>query len=280
MPKNKTVRTVLRFAIITVGAALAALALEVLLVPNGVIDGGVVGIAIMCSAVFGLPTGLFTILLNIPFLYFGYSHGGRKFIIRCVYAIVMFSMFMSFFEDMSPFTNDIFLSVVFGGLILGVGVGIILRLGGSLDGTEMLAIALSKSTAFSVGQFVMFCNVFILGVSGFIFGWDKAMYSIITYFVVFKLIDIIVEGLDESKAAMIITDNPEEMAAQIMEELGRSITFIFGEKGYTKNESKIIYAVVTRMEVSKLREIVTTVDRKSFVTITNISDVVGGSKKK
>ena len=282
MSDNKTkivMRTVIKFFMLSVGAAIAAVALDFFLIPDGIIDGGVVGISIMLSHIFSLPTALFMVLINIPFLWFGYRHGGKKFVVNSLYAIAVFSLLMSLFAEQRPATDDLFLATIFGGVILGFGVGIIVRVGGSLDGTEMLAIILSKSSFLSVGQVVLVCNLFIFGASGFVFGWDKAMYSLATYFIASKVIDIVVEGINESRSAMIVTKKSKEVAEAIMKELGRPITFIESETGFERNKGQIVYLVLTLMEISKLKEVVSGVDENAFVTITAVSDVVGQHKK-
>ena len=163
---------------------------------------------------------------------------------------------------------------------LGFGVGLIIRYGGSLDGTEIVAIIWSKRTGFSVGEIVMVMNLFIFAGAGLIFGWDKAMYSVVTYFVAFKTIDITVEGLDESKGIMIVTDYPDEIAALLMQRLGRGVTVLYGEGGYTGTPKKILYSVVTRLEIAKLKSIIFEKDESAFVTIHEVHDVLGGRVKK
>lgn len=263
----------------TIGAALAALGVEFFLLPNGVIDSGVVGIAIMLSEITGWSKGLFTVLLNLPFLWFAYKHGGHKFIIRAFYAIVVFSGFLIAFEHISAGLDKL-IGIIFGALSLGIGVGVIMRFGGCLDGTEMFSLWLSKKKNISVGTLLMFINVFIFGSSAFVFGWNSALYSMVAYFFVTKLIDMVIEGIDESKSIMIITKDPETMAKMIMEEMGRSVTFLNGTKGYTGLDVQIIYSVVTRLEISKVRQIVASTDPQAFMTITSLADVVGGHRHK
>ena len=271
------------YALIFLGAFLAAMALEMFFVPNNIIDGGVVGISIMLSYITNIPLGFFTLFLNLPFLFLGYKQIGKTFVITSLFAIAVFSfwIFVFLFSPLTKFTSDILLASVFGGVIMGIGVGIIIRYGGSLDGSEMVAIILSKSTIFSVGQYVMFFNLFILTSAGLVFGWDRAMYSLIAYFIAFKVIDIVVEGLDESKAAMIVSNKWPEIASAINDRLGRSVTFLNGEGSYASSETKVIYAVVTRIEVAKLKAIVMDKDEDAFVTIHNVYDVMAkGYKKK
>ncbi|MDR0919751.1 MAG: YitT family protein [Oscillospiraceae bacterium] len=261
------------------GAVLAALGVEFFLLPNGVIDSGVVGVSIILSEITDISKGLFTVLLNIPFLWFAYKHGGHKFIVRAFFSIIIFSLCLVAFERISAGLDKL-IGIIFGALSLGLGVGIIMRFGGCLDGTEMFSLWLSKKKNVSVGTLLMIINIFIFMASAFVFGWNSALYSMVAYFFVTKLIDMVIEGVDESKAVMIITKEPEELAKRIMEDLGRSITYINGTKGYTRNEVQIIYSVVTRLEISKVREIISLTDPLAFMTITNLADVVGGHRHK
>ena len=181
---------------------------------------------------------------------------------------------------MPGLTNDVLLAAVFGGIILGIGVGIIIRYGGSLDGTEMVAIIINKQTAFSVGEMVMFFNIFILSSAGLVFGWDRAMYSLIAYFIAFKVIDITIEGLDEAKAAIIVSEKADTIAEAILARLGRGVTFLNGKGGFSKNQKPILYSVVTRLEIAKLKSIIADIDENAFVTVNDVSDVMGGKHKK
>ena len=168
-----------------IGAIIASIGLELFLIPNQVIDGGVVGLSIMGHFMFdGIPFGVFLVVLNIPFLYIGYKHIGKNFAVATVVAVIMLSFCSEYAETFEKVTNDPFLAAIFGGIIDGIGVGIIMRAGGSLDGTEIVAIIADKHTPFSVGEVVMFINLFILSGAGLLFGWDKAMYSLVAYFVI------------------------------------------------------------------------------------------------
>lgn len=269
-----------KYFLLLLGSLIYTTGLEIFLVPNNIIDGGVVGISIMASYLTGAPFGVFMILLNLPFLYMGYKQIGKSFAISTVVSIVAISVLSVYFEPIPSITGDYFLAAIFGGIITGAGVGLIIRHGGSLDGTEIVAIIVDKKTTFSVGEVVMFFNLFILGAAGFVFGWDKAMYSLVAYFVISKMIDIVIKGLDESYAVMIVSDENEEIADALMHRLGRGVTFLHGQGAYTGDAKKVLYCVVTRLEVGKLKDIALEKDETAFVTINPVHDIVGGRFKK
>lgn len=264
----------LSFLLITLGATLAALALEIFLVPNNIIDGGIIGISIMLSYVTKIKLSILTIVLNIPFLILGYKQLGKSFLIKASYAMLVFSILLEQFKPVSQLTNDILLATIFGGVLLGIGVGFVLKFGACLDGTEVVAILINKKTSFSVGQVVMFFNFFIYATSSLLFGWDRALYSILTYFITFKIIDMVSEGFEQAKAAMIITNHGEEIANSIYKHLGRTVTMLEGE-GLISGKKVVLYAVVTRIEIPELKRIVAADDYSAFVTITDVNEIVG-----
>jgi uncharacterized membrane-anchored protein YitT (DUF2179 family) len=278
--KNRIINLVKKYSFLFIGACLAAIGLEIFLVPNLIIDGGVTGISIVSSYLTGLPLGLFIFVLNLPFLFFGYNQIGKTFVISTLFSITVLSIGVSVLHPVPGLTQDTLLATVFGGIILGIGVGIVVRYGGSLDGTEIVAIVISRRSAFSVGEIVMFFNLFILSSAGLIFSWDRAMYSLIAYFIAYKVIDITIEGLDESKAAFIISEKPDEIAEVLMARLGRGVTYLEGRGGYSGQVKGVLYSVITRLEVAKLKAIVDEIDENAFVTINDVHDVLGGNLKK
>ena len=278
--RKKIFRIITKYGFLLFGAALASIGLEIFLIPNHVIDGGITGISIILSYFTKIPLGAFILALNLPFLVFGYNQIGKTFVFSTLFSLACLSIGVTVLHPIAGLTHDVFLASVFGGMILGVGVGLIIRYGGSLDGTEIVAIVLDKKSAFSVGEIVMFFNVFILGSAGLFFGWDKAMYSMVAYFIAYKVIDLTVEGLDESKSVMIISEKPEEIAVVITARLGRGVTFIQGKGGYTGESKDILYAVVTRLEVAKLKTIIKEIDEEAFVTVSGVHEVMGGRFKK
>lgn len=269
-----------RIFFIILGAGLVGVALEIFLVPNQIIDGGVTGISIMSSHLSGVPIGIFLTLLNLPFLIIGYRTIGKTFALSTLLGVIVLSIATTLLHPVPPFTEETFLAAVFGGIFLGAGTGIVIRAGGSLDGTEIVAILFSKKTPFSVGEVVMFINVFILGSAGFVYSWDRAMYSLIAYFIAFKVIDLTIEGLNESKSCWIISDNYREIGDAIVDRLGRGVTFLNGEGGYTGDQKKVIFCVITRLEEAKLKSIVNELDPVAFLAVGNIHDVKGGRFKK
>ncbi|WP_188646480.1 YitT family protein [Marinithermofilum abyssi] len=269
-----------RIILITLGALFVAVGLEIFLVPNRVIDGGIVGVSIILSHLTGVKLGVLLFLFNMPFFFLGYKQIGKTFALSTLYGVIVLSIGTAYLHPVEVLTEDVLLASVFGGIILGIGVGIVIRYGGSLDGTEILAIMFNKQLPFSVGQVVMFFNIFILGSAGFVFGWDRAMYSLIAYFIAFKTIDITIEGFDETKSVWIISDMHREIGEALLHRLGRGVTYLQGEGAYTGDDKKVIFCVVTRLEEAKLKSIVEDIDPEAFLAVGNIHDVKGGRFKK
>ena len=272
--KNKSLRKIIEYLILTLGSIIAAFALEQFLIPNTVLDGGVTGIAIIIYKITNIPLSFLVLLINIPFIYIGYKNLGKRFLFRTIYSMLVFSLFLSYFELLNPLTEEMLLATVFGGAILGVGVGLIIKSGGCNDGTESVAMVISKKTSLSVGQIVLMFNLVIYAIAGFIFGFDRAMYSLLTYIITFKVIDFVSEGLEQAKAAMIITDKGTNISEEIYKRLGRTTTKIRA-KGLISGEKEVMYCVLTRIEIFELRHIVEEMDESAFVTITDVSDIIG-----
>lgn len=265
---------------IMLGSVLMAVGLELFLIPNKVIDGGITGISIILSHLTGMQLGLFLFLLNLPFFFIGYKQIGKTFAFSTLSGIIILSITTSLLHPVPGLTEDVLLATVFGGIILGIGVGLVIRNGGSLDGTEILAILFNSKSPFSVGEIIMFFNLFILGSAGFVFGWDRAMYSLMAYFIAFKTIDVVIQGLDESKSAWIISEKHTEIGEIILARLGRGVTYLHGEGAYTGDNKKVIFCVISRLEEAKLKSIVEEVDTSAFLAVANISEVRGGRFKK
>lgn len=276
--KNKNLRTFVTFLMITIGNVIAAFALECFLIPNTILDGGVTGISIILMKLFDIPLWLLILILNIPFMYIGYKNLGKNFIIRTVYSMIIFSLLLSYFELFKPFTEEMLLATVFGGAIYGLGTGMVIHFGGCTDGSESVAIIISKKTDLSVGQIVLIMNLIIYSVAGLFFGLDRAMYSLLTYIITYKVIDFVSEGFEQAKAALIITAKGTDLSKEIYNKLGRTTTTIKG-KGLISGEKEILYCVLTRMEIYELRHLVEDMDESAFVTITDLSDIIGTNIK-
>ncbi|AZJ22379.1 YitT family protein [Bacillus wiedmannii] len=281
--KESVIHLIYRLVMIIFGAACAAVAIELFLMPNKIIDGGIIGISLILDYltpnIWWLSFSTLVVILNIPFMYSGYKQIGKTFMLSSAFGIVALAFIESTLHAVPPFTTEPILATVFGGLILGIGVGLVIRHGGSMDGTEIMGILLTKKLPFSVGEFVMFVNLFIFAWAAFVFGVEQAMYSVMTYYIAFKTIDTVIQGLDETKAVLIVSDQYEEVSNAILHRLGRGTTKLVAKGGYTDKEKEVIYAVVTRLEVTKLKSIVYEIDANAFVTIMNTQETNGGKFK-
>ena len=265
--------------ILTLGAVIAAVSIEMFLAPNQIIDGGIVGISIMLNYLSNIELGVFTFVLNLPFLVLAFTKLGKRFVCSTLYAVAVMSTVLLF--HIRPITSEPLLATFFGGSILGFGVGLVLRSGGSLDGTEILSITVSKKFGVSVGQFIMFINIFIFIAAGFVFhSAEKAMLSMLTYFLASKVIDMVLEGFDDSKSVQIITDYAFEIGNSIIKNMDTSVTYIDAIGGYSHTPKKIIFCVIARLEINKLKEIVKKIDPNAFISIENVHEVEGRRYKK
>lgn len=261
-----------------VGSFIYAIAIKLLLPPFHLIDGGIVGISMICAAVFGkqyLPICL--LLFNLPFLFLAYKQIGRSFVILMLVALAMLAAFCVLISPLPTFNGDVLEVIVFGGLFLGIGVGIVIRFGGAYDGTEILAILVNRKYGFTVGQVVFFLNIFIFAAAGFIYkDWHAALRSFMTYLVAYKIMDTVIVGLDEMKSVTIISDDPRRVADLLIHELGLGVTIMYGRGGYSGEEREIIYVIVERLQLAEMKNIVHREDPNAFIAIENLHEVVSG----
>lgn len=276
---HQKLRMVMEFFGIAVGACIAAFAIEEFLVPCTILDGGIVGVGIMINNLTRIPLSLLTVVFNIPFLIIGSRKMGKMFIAKSSFGMLLFSVFLELFAPLRDATHEYLLAVCFGGVLLGVGVGLVIRFGGCLDGTETVAILLNKKFKFSVGKVVLVFNIVIFVVAGFLFGFDRAMYSLLTYFITSKVLDIVESGMEQTKAAMIITNDAKEISNQIFQRLGRTVTIMEGE-GLVSGKKVVLYCVLTRFEIHELRDIIEEIDSSAFIAVSDVSEIIGTHIKK
>lgn len=272
--KTKKYQALINFLMLTLGSIIGAFALETILIPNTILDGGVTGISIIISKLTSIPLSILVLILNIPFVYIGYKNMGKGFLMRAVYSMVLFSLSLSYFAYFDTLIDTILLATVYGGALLGLGVGLVIHAGGCVDGTESVALVISKKTSLSVGQVVLIFNLIIYFVAGFIFGIDRALYSLLTYFITYKVIDLVSEGFEQAKAALIVTEKGTDMAEEIYKRLGRTVTKLKG-KGLISGEKEVLYCVLTRIEVFELKRICENLDQSSFISILDVSEIIG-----
>lgn len=277
--KAKCMMILKKMFFLTIGAFIAAAAIEGFLAPNNIIDGGVIGISMIASYLTKINLGLLVVLINFPFICLAFTKMGKKFVLQTFYAVIVFSLALNVFHEHVA-TSDLLLATVFGGIILGAGVGIILKNDGSLDGTEILSLVLSKKWGLSVGEFIMGLNIFIYCGAGLVFGWGKAMYSMLTYFIAYKVIDIVMEGLNSSKSVRIISDKSYEIGQTLIERLDIGITYIYGQGGYSRVDKTIIYCIISRLEMSKMKEIIREIDPNAFISVVDVHEAYGARLKK
>ena len=265
---------------IAIGAFLAAFAIEVFLIPSDLIDGGIVGISMMFAYVFGhhtLPYFLF--LFTFPFLFLAYRYIGKIFLFHMLFAILFFVGSIAVIQNLPKmvFHGESLEIVVIGGAILGIGVGLIIRYGGCLDGTEILGIIINRHTGITVGQVVLFCNIFIFGAAGFVFNdWHPPLLSLITFMVVTKVMDAVIVGLEETKSVLIISGKSKAIADAIISELGLGLTIMYGRGGYSGEDREILYVISERLQLSELKELIHREDPHAFIAIENLHEVSTG----
>jgi uncharacterized membrane-anchored protein YitT (DUF2179 family) len=270
--------------LIIAGILSAGFGLKGFLLPNKFIDGGATGISLLLAEITNIPLSIFIILVNIPFILFGFKAIGKQFVIKTALAIIGLSLCVAFIPY-PQITNDKLLVAVFGGFFLGAGIGLSVRGGAVIDGTEVLAIFLNRKITLTIGDIILIFNVIIFSVATYLLTVETALYSILTYLAASKTVDFIIEGIEEYTGVTIVSDFHKEIRKMITNELQRGVTIYNGEKGLLKqdeklNEIKIIYTVITRLEIRKFNTEIEKIDPNAFVIMTSIRDTKGGMIKK
>lgn len=275
-----------RFAMITLAGLINAFGITMFLQPVSLYDSGISGTSMLLAQITpeGMTLSLFLIVLNIPLFLFGLKKQGITFTVYSVYAVAIYSFGAFLMTEVlpidvssaSPFAGtDLLLCAVFGGIISGVGSGLTIRFGGAIDGIEVMAVIFAKKIGLSVGSFVMIYNVILYIVCGVLFhSWILPLYSIVTYMAASKTVDFVVEGFDRAKAAMIITVKPDEVCHALQEEFKSGTTLISAKGGYSGSKKTIVYFVVNRFQISKMKDIVHEIDDTAYITINEVADVL------
>lgn len=269
--------------LICIGIFSASFGLKGFLLTNQFIDGGATGISLLLSVITQVPLYLLVICVNIPFVILAYHVVGKMFAVKTVVAIAGLSLVLAFVQ-FPTVTNDKLLVAVFGGFFLGAGIGFAVRGSAVIDGTEVLAIFLSRKTGTTIGDIIVVINVFIFGAAAYLLGIEVALYSMITYLAASKTLDFIVEGIEEYIGITIVSAHPEAIREMIIQKMGKGVTVFSGRRGYGKREDSkdvdIIYTVITRLELSKLNTEIEKIEPTAFVVINPVKDIRGGVVKK
>jgi len=260
---------------IIIGALIVAISINTFILANRIADGGITGIAIIFHYLLKWDVGITVFLLNIPLFILGYKAIGKRLLFLSILGVGALSIALKFTDGMAAVTTDTLLAAVFGGLVTGIGMGIIFRSRGSLGGTDILAIVLNKKTPFSVGQIILALDTVIFLGAAVLFEPEMAMYAMIYMFIASKVIDLVQAGLDYSKSVMIVTNKPEEIAAEIINTLQRGVTYFAAEGAYSQTKKKVVYSIVNRTQLTPIKEIVHRHDPDAFVSIADVSEVVG-----
>ncbi|MDQ3016100.1 MAG: YitT family protein [Bacteroidota bacterium] len=270
--------------LIILGILAAGFGLKGFLLSNGFIDGGATGISLLISQLTDVPLSVLIVVVNTPFILFSFRVIGKKFAIKTILAISGLAICIALIPY-PEITNDKLLISVFGGFFLGAGIGMAVRGGAVIDGTEVLAIAISRTSGLSIGDIILIINVIIFSFAAYLLSIETALYAMLTYLSASKTVDFIIEGIEEYTGVTIISNKADEIREMIAYELNTGVTVYKGERGYgksgeKKHELKIIYTVVTRLEISTLKNEIHKIDGNAFIVMNSIKDTIGGMTKK
>ena len=273
-----------RAGLVFLGILLASFGLKGFLVPNHFIDGGITGISLLTNQLTGIPVSVWIIVFNIPFIFLGAKQIGKNFAISTSIAIFTLATII-YFVDFPVITDDKLLISIFGGFFLGAGIGLAIRGGCVIDGTEILAVYITRKSFLSIGDIILIINVIIFLAAAFILDIETALYSILTYLSASKTVDFIIQGIEEYTGVTIVSSKSRQIREAITKNLNRSVTIYKGERGLTDSQFKnkdidIIFTVITRLEVQKLKEEVERIDRKAFIVMSSINEIKGGIIKR
>ncbi|MEF9951304.1 MAG: YitT family protein [Clostridium sp.] len=271
-----------RVLMILLGSLISAIAINSFIIPHKLISGGVTGIAIIIEYIANIPTGLLILVINIPIFIFGMKEIDKDFIKYSLLGTVSNSIFLLITQGVSNYiyTDNILLSCVYGGAFSGVGLGLILKNGGSLGGIDIIAVAFKRKTGINVSTLSFIMNVMIVGMGAFISSVDIILYTLMSMYITTLLMDRVIEGLDRKKLLFIVTEKEEEVSAAIMKNLGRGVTYLYGEGAYTGDRKRVLYCIVPLKQLIRVKRITESIDELAFITIIDASEVQGSGFKK
>ena len=277
---RKYLRETVNALLIALGILSAGLGLKGFLLSSHFIDGGVTGISMLLANALGYPLSALILVINLPFIALGYRQVGKGFAVKSALAIAGLSVCLAVveFPDVTP---DKLLTAVFGGFFIGAGIGLAIRGGAVLDGTEIAALLVSKSShLLKVGDVILILNIFIFSAAAFLLGIESALYSILTYFAASKTIDFLIHGIEEYTAVIIVSDRSDDIRRAITSQLNRGVTIYKGQGGMSGAEQDILYCVVTRLEIGSVKSVARAIDEAAFIVVHPLADVAGGVIKK
>lgn len=267
------------FIFILLGVLSAGFGLKGFLLPNMFIDGGVMGISLIVAEISSLPLSVLIVAVNLPFIIMGFSTISPQFALKSIIAIILLA-FSVHFIPYPIITEDKLLIAVFGGFFLGLGIGLAIRGGSVIDGTEVLAVFVSRKTSLTIGDLIMILNVLIFGVAAYVFSIEIALYAMLTYLAASKTVDFVVSGIEEYVGVTIISEKNKEIRLAIIEKIGRGCTIYSGKRGHSMEKTEIVYTLITRLEIAKLNTEIDKIDKNAFIVMHSIKDAKGGMIKK
>lgn len=268
-------KTFFDYLILAIGSVLVGISIELFLAPNGLVDGGVTALSIMGRAIWGWPTWLFLLVLNVPTILFATGTLGRTFATRTLFANGVAIVTMAYLGPFPAVTASETLVLIYGGVLLGLGVGLVVQAGGAIDGTEMIAVWVHRRFHVSVGTFLLAVNLLIIALAAALFGLEKGMFSFAIFFIVSKTIDFVIEGPQQFVSVMIISQRPQELAQSLMTRLSLRLTFLQGRGGYSNEAREIIYCITDRLTYAQLKSIVTAEDPEAILEVSLVSETQG-----
>lgn len=277
-------RTIKDILFISFGVMAAAFGLKGFLLPNHFLDGGVMGISLLVAEETQIDLSLLVVLINIPFIIIAYTQVSKLFALKTLLAISALALVL-YFVSFPLVTDDDLLISVFGGFFIGAGIGLSIRGGSVLDGTEVLAIYTSRKSTLTVGDIILGLNILIFSAAAYLIDIETALYAILTYLVASKTVDFVVHGIEEYTSVMIVSEHSDEIKKAITEKMGRGVTVLrgkggYGKRGHQKEDYDVMYTVITRLELQKLKTEIAKIDENAFMVENSVSDIKGGMIKK